>query len=203
VPLNTPDYSSYILKIRQAKPDLVIGGVPAQDLSTFLKQWNELGMKGKIPFAQIAVGDTDIWAVGPEAATGVFTSLWWYDNPNNPPEDKAFAAIYLKKYGKPAADKAWMGWFAMRSLLGGIELAKSTDPEAIVGGLENWRVMNGDVPMGYRKFDHQMMMRTLVIETKAKITDKWDYFDVKAALPVKASELDAVFGTPAEVGCTM
>jgi branched-chain amino acid transport system substrate-binding protein len=40
VPLNTPDYSSFILKIRQAKPDMILGGVPAGDLSTFLKQWN-------------------------------------------------------------------------------------------------------------------------------------------------------------------
>ena len=203
VPLNTSDYSSYILKIRQAKPDLVLGGVSAQDLSTFLKQWNELGMRGKIPFAEIAVGDTDIWSVGPEAATGIFTSLWWYNNPNNSPEDKAFAAAYLKKHGKPAADKAWMGWFAMRSLLGGIELAKSTDPEKIVDGLENWKVMAGDVAMGYRKFDHQMMMRTLVVETKAKITDKWDYFDVKAALPEKVADLPAVFGSQEEVGCHM
>ena len=49
VPLNTPDYSSFILKIRQAKPDMILGGVPAGDLSTFLKQWNEMGMKGSIP----------------------------------------------------------------------------------------------------------------------------------------------------------
>src|SRR5579862_7436186 len=76
VPLNTPDYSSFILKIRQAKPDMILGGVPAGDLSTFLKQWNEMGMKGKIPICEIAIGDTDIWAVGSEAATGLYTSLW-------------------------------------------------------------------------------------------------------------------------------
>jgi branched-chain amino acid transport system substrate-binding protein len=57
--------------------------------------------------------------------------------------------------------------------------------------------------MGYRKFDHQMMMRTLVVETKAKITDKWDYLDVKAALPEKASDLPAVFGSQEEIGCHM
>src|SRR5580692_52191 len=115
VPLNTPDYSSFILKIRQAKPDVVLGGLSAGDLSTFLKQWNELGMKGKIPFVEIAIGDTDIWAVGTEAATGVYTALWWYDNPANPPEEKAMAADYQKKYSKPAADKAWMGWITARS----------------------------------------------------------------------------------------
>src|SRR4051794_26761713 len=36
VPLNTPDFSSFILKIRQAQPDVVVGGLSAGDLSTFL-----------------------------------------------------------------------------------------------------------------------------------------------------------------------
>ena len=143
VPLNTPDFSSFILKIRQAKPDVVLGGLSAGDLSTFLKQWNELGMKGKIPFCEIAIGDTDIWAVGPEAASGVFTMLWWYNNPNNPPEEKAFAAAYQKKHNRPAADKAWMGWITAKSLFESIELAKSTEPMAIVEGLENWKFSAG------------------------------------------------------------
>ena len=73
-------------------------------------------MKGKIPFCEIAIGDTDIWAVGPEAANGVFTKLWWYNNPNNPPEEKAFADAYMKKHNRPAADKAWMGWITAKSL---------------------------------------------------------------------------------------
>ena len=139
VPLNTPDYSSFILKIREAKPDLVLGGVPAGDLSTFLKQWNEMGMKGKIPVAEIAIGDTDIWSVGTQAATGIYTSLWWYKNPNNPPAEQKMAADFQKKYGKPAADKAWMGWVTANSLFDSIEAAKSTDPNAIVEALENWK----------------------------------------------------------------
>src|ERR1700759_1230269 len=121
VPLNTADFSSFILKIRQAKPDVVVGGLSAGDLTTFLKQWNELGMKGKIPFVEIAIGDTDIWAVGPEAATGTFTKLWEHTNPGNSPEEKEFAAAYQKKYGKPAADKAWMGWITARSLFESID----------------------------------------------------------------------------------
>src|SRR5580692_2899676 len=156
VPLNTADFSSFILKIRQAQPDVVLGGLSAGDLSTFLKQWNELGMKGKIPFCEIAIGDTDIWAVGPEAASGVYTSLWWYKNPNNPPEEKAFAAAYEKKFNRPAADKAWMGWITAKSLFEAIELAKSTDPMAIIEGLENWKFAAGGTSYSYRKWDHQM-----------------------------------------------
>ncbi len=203
VPLNTPDYSSFILKIRAAKPDVVVGGLAAGDLSTFLKQWNELGMKGKIPFFEIAIGDTDIWSVGPDAADGTFTKMWYYNNPNNPPEEKAFAAEYLKKYGKPAADKAWMGWITAKSLFDTLDTVKSTDAMKIVEGLEAWKFQAGATPYSYRRFDHQMLVRNLAVTVKPKITDKWDYFDVKAVLPENPADLDKVFGTEEEIGCKM
>ncbi|MBV9861817.1 MAG: ABC transporter substrate-binding protein [Alphaproteobacteria bacterium] len=203
VPLNTADFSSFILKIRQAKPDVVLGGLSAGDLSTFLKQWNELGMKGKIPVCEIAIGDTDIWAVGPEAATGIYTSLWWYKNPNNPPEEKAFAEAYQKKYNRPAADKAWMGWITARSLFESLDQAKSTEPMAIIEALENWKVTAGGTSYSYRKWDHQMLLKNLVVQVKDKIPDQWDYFDVKAALPENGADLEKIFGTQEEVGCKM
>jgi branched-chain amino acid transport system substrate-binding protein len=203
VPLNTPDFSSFILKIRQAKPDVVWGGLSAGDLSTFLKQWDAMGMRGKIPFLEIAIGDTDIWSVGPEAATGTFTALWWYKNPNNTPEEKKFAESYDKKYGKPAADKAWMGWITARSLFESIDAVKSLEPMKIIEGLEAWKAPADGYSYSYRKFDHQMMMKNLAVSVKPKITDKWDYFNVEAALPKDAADLDKVFGTEAEIGCKM
>ena len=203
VPLNTPDYSSFILKIRQAQPDMILGGVPAGDLSTFLKQWNERGMQGKIPICEIAIGDTVIWSVGPDAATGLYTSLWWYDNADNSPEEKNFAAEYMKKYGKPAADKAWMGWIAAKSLFESIDAAKSTEPDAVITALENWKGGTNASPYYWRKGDHQMLLKNLVVEVKPKITDKWNYFDVKGMVPKDAADLDKVFGSPEANGCHM
>jgi branched-chain amino acid transport system substrate-binding protein len=203
VPLNTADFSSFILKIRQAKPDVVVGGLSAGDLSTFLKQWNELGMRGKIPFVEIAIGDTDIWAVGPEAANGTFTKMWYYKNPDNTPDEVAFAEAYQKKFGKPAADKAWMGWITARSLFESMDAAKSTEAMPIVEALEAWKMQSGKTSYSYRRFDHQMLVRNLAVAVKEKITDKWDYFDVKATLPQDPAELDRVFGTQEEVGCKM
>ena len=203
VPLNTADFSSFILKIRQAKPDVVVGGLSAGDLSTFLKQWNELGMKGKIPFVEIAIGDTDIWAVGPEAATGTFTKLWYYRNPENLPEEKSFASAYERKYRRPPADKAWMGWITAKSLFESMDAAKSTDPMAIIEALEAWKMQSSQTSYSYRRFDHQMLVRNLAVTVKDKITDKWDYFDVKATLPENPADLGKVFGTQEEVGCKM
>ena len=203
VPLNTPDFSSFILKIRQAQPDVVLGGLSAGDLSTFLKQWNELGMKGKIPVCEIAIGDTDIWSVGTEAATGTYTSLWWYDNPNNPPAEKAFAAAYQKKFNRPAADKAWMGWITAKSLFESIDLAKSTETMPIIEGLEAWKFTAGETSYSYRKWDHQMLLKNLVVKVKDHIPDQWNYFDVKASLPENTADLEKIFGTQEEIGCKM
>ena len=203
VPVNTPDFSSFILKIRAAKPDVVIGGISASDLTTFLKQWNELGMRGRIPFAEISVGNTDLWGVGPDAADGLYTITWYYKNPNNPPEEQAMAAAYEKKYGRPAADKTWMGWLGMKTLLDSIEMAKSTDAEAIVGALEKWKYRRGDLNSYFRDFDHQMVSRLLVASIKPKITDKWDYFDVKAELPKSLSDVEAAFGSKGDTLCKM
>jgi len=201
VPLNTPDYSSFILKIRQAKPDAIVGGISGNDLTTFLKQWNELGMKGKIPFTEISVGDTDLWGVGPEAATGTFTKVWYYDNPNNSAEDRAFAAAYQAKHKRPAADKAWMGWFGMKTLLESIEAAGTTDSAAVVSALEHWHAPDGQVR--YREWDHQMTRRLLIAEVKPTIPDKWNYFDIKATLPASDADVQKAFGTREEIGCTM
>src|ERR1700759_2071488 len=203
VPVGTPDYSSFILKIRAAKPDVVIGGVAASDLTTFLKQWNELGMRGKIPFAEIAVGNTDLWVVGPEAADGLFTLTWYYKNPSNSPEEKEMAAAYENKHGRPAADKAWMGWLGMKSLLDSIEAAKSNEPSAIVQALETWKYRRGDIDLGYRDFDHQMVSRILVAGIHPKITDKWDYFDIKAELPKTPEDIAKAFGSEADSACKM
>ena len=203
VPVNTADYSSFILKIRAAKPDVVIGGVSANDLTTFLKQWNELGMRGKIPFAEIAVGNTDLWGVGPEAADGLYTITWYYKNENNPPEEKAMAEQYAKKYNRPAADKAWMGWMSAKALFDAIDAAKSTNAAAIVDALEHWSFKRGDITAAYRPFDHQMSNRLLVAGIKPKITDQWDYFDVKAELPATQADIDAAFGTAANSACKM
>lgn len=203
VPVNTADYSSYILKIRQAKPDVVVGGLVGLDLSNFLKQWNELGMKDKIPFVEIAVSDTDFWNVGPVASTGIYVKPWYYNNPDNTSSEKKFVADFTKKYGRPPSDKAWSGWIAMRSLLESIEQANSTDSAAIIMALEKWRYTEGKFPAFYREWDHQLIKPAVIVQIKKDITDKWDYFNVLKLTSDTEAETAKSFGTREEIGCNM
>ncbi len=76
-------------------------------------------------------------------------------------------------------------------------------PPAIVTALENWKVKRGDIDVGYRSFDHQMTNRLLVAGINPKITDKWDYFDVKAELPKTPDDIAKAFGSEADSACKM
>jgi len=203
VPINTADYSSYILKIRQARPDAVVGGLVGGDFSNFLKQSNEMGMKGRPPYAAVAVTDTDFWTVGPQASAGIFVKPWYYNDPANSAAEKAMITAFEKKYNQPPSDKTWSGWIGMRALLESIEAAKSTDPQAIVMALEHWRNTEEKVPFFFREWDHQMVRPALIVRVKQTITDKWDYFDVVKQTSDTEDSTLASFGTKQEIGCAM
>ena len=203
VPINTSDYSSYILKIRQAKPDVIIGGLVGGDFSNFLKQWNEIGMKDKIPYAAIAVTDTDFWDVGAQASTGIYVKPWYYNNPKNTAVEKKMTEDFTKKYNEPPSDKTWSGWIGMRALLESIEAAKSTNSKAIVTQLEKWKNTEGEQPFFFRDWDHQMVRPAVIVGVKKEITDKWDYFDVLKNTSDTEADTAKSFGTKEEIGCTM
>ncbi len=80
VPTGTADYSSYLLKIRNAKPEVIFCNVAGADQTTFLKQYTEFGLK-----IDVAGGVTDtvlMWNAGKDTAQGVWTVIWWGDLDN-------------------------------------------------------------------------------------------------------------------------
>jgi branched-chain amino acid transport system substrate-binding protein len=203
VPQGNSDFSSYILKMRKAQPDVVFGGLIGGDFSNFLKQWNELGMKEKIPYVAVAITDTDFWDVGPGASAGIYVKPWYYKNPSNTAQDKKMVEDFIKKYNRPPSDKTFSGWIAMRSLLDSINAAQSTDSKAIVQALEKWRDKEGDIPGYFRAWDHQLVRPAVIVGVKKKITDKWDFFDLLQNTTTTQADTDRDFGAQADSECKM
>jgi branched-chain amino acid transport system substrate-binding protein len=205
IPLGTSDFSSFILKIRQANPDVIVAGVGGADFTNFLKQFADYGLSDTIRVANPFVSDDYIWALSPEAATGLYTEVWHYDDPTNTPDEKAFVDAWMKKYAKPPTSESWEGWISMRMLLAAIKQAGATDSRSIVSALETIKVdSGGEIPYYYRKWDHQMLKRVPIVKAHAPpADDKWKMLDVVADLPKSIEELDAYYGDQKEVGCQM
>ena len=201
VPVETTDISSYILKVRQAKPDLLVSGLA--NVGPILKQLKEFGMTGQIGVAGPAVSDTDLWSVPREALTGIYGKTWYFNDPNNSPEDKAFVEAYRKANERPPTDRVWAGWFMTRFLMAAIEQAKSVESNKLVEALESLRFKDGNQDVGFREWDHQLIRRPVVGMAQANATDKWDTLKVKSQAVADAAELGRLFGSKEDVGCTM
>lgn len=168
-PVGTPDFTSYIIKIKEAKPDVVMMGHWGNDAINALKQVYELGLRkdSKVFFNSIITA----FAVGipPEALEGVTMGWWWYHDLtgiNDPSTEKAvdeLVKVWKKEYGEPPDPFAVYAYLGMQETLRGIGLSGSMEPgkvyEALmsspefmsVKGPAAWRI-DGRVSYKYAKF---------------------------------------------------
>ncbi|MGI4816039.1 MAG: ABC transporter substrate-binding protein [Janthinobacterium lividum] len=203
LPIGTADFSSYILKIRQAAPDVVALGLAGSDLSPFLKQYAQYGMKDKIPVGSPFMSETAIWSLDKSSVTGTYTALWEADDPANPPSERKFAEQYKQKFGGQATTVAWEGWHSMHAILSAIDSGKSTDAGSIVRQMETTKAHDRSIATYYRAWDHQFIHPLLILDAHAPKKDKYDMLSITRSVPDKDADVDAVFGTQAEVGCQM
>jgi branched-chain amino acid transport system substrate-binding protein len=203
VPTNTSDYSAYILKIRQAKPDFVYLNLAGVDQTTFLKQYREYNL----PYA-LAGGVMDtvpFWAAGIDALSGHWQSLWFHGL--TLPASVAFTKRFSDKFGGPPDNQAWGDYTAVRILAQTMTETKSTDSEKIIAHLEKGATF--DILKArkgsFRPWDHQMLqeMYVVVIKDKAKMKDKWDIFDLVETVPGPSESLELIQPTQQENPCNL
>lgn len=202
-PLGTTDFSSYILKIRQANPEVVFLGLGGSDLTNFLKQLHQVGLS-HIQVSSPIVNDSDLWAAGPQVATGTYPKLWNYTGPQVTESGKKFVKDYTAKFGNPPEVEGWQDWFGCTAILTALRETKSTDGIKLVEFLENHKFEGyKSTPVWFRSWDHQLIQPVLIAEVRKQIPNKYDYFNILGEQPKNASQLDAFFGSKSEVGCAM
>ncbi|WP_439358575.1 ABC transporter substrate-binding protein [Bradyrhizobium sp. DASA03007] len=201
VPVETTDISSFILKVRQAKPDVLVSGLP--NVGPILKQLKEFNMTGQVTVAGPAVSDTDLWSVPRDALTGIYGKTWYFNDPSNPPEDQQMVESYRKVNKKPPTDRVWIGWFMTRFALAAIEQAKSTDANKLVETLESLKFKVGSSAVSFREWDHQLIRRPVMGTAQANPADQWDTLKMKAQAVAGEAELQQLFGSKDEIGCAM
>lgn len=196
--VGTTDFSSIILKIRQAKPDVVMLGISGTDLAAFLKQYNEFGLRGKIPLGSLTVADEELWSQ--TGISGVMGKYWHFNNPANGAAEKSLNDAVMKETKHPASASCAQGWVCTRMLLAAMEKEKSVEPAAIVRGLETVRPEG--VPGYYREWDHQFITRLVMAQVRDTITDKYDPVQVLNS-SMRMADFEALYGTKEEIGCAM
>ena len=168
-PVGTPDFTSYIIKIKEIKPDVVMMGHWGADTINALKQVHELGLKKDTKVFFNSIINAQAVGIPPEALEGVSMGMWWYHDLiglKDPETVRAVAKLteaWKKEYGEPPDPFAVYAYIGMQETLRGIELANSLEPAKVykalmdkpefmsVKGPATWRI-DGRASYRYAKF---------------------------------------------------
>lgn len=146
VPQNTRDFSSYLLKIQQIKPDVVATAIGGDDIKALRQQVVQLKMNKSPAWLNNQQDWADVYGLGPDSIFGVFGTNWYYRL--DLPGVKEFVAAYQKTYPgvaiKVPGNTFYNGYMATRELLRAVERVGSTNNIKIIKELENLKISAQD-----------------------------------------------------------
>jgi len=203
VATDVTDFSPYLLKIRQAKPDIIATNLAGNQVTNFVKQYAEFGLP--YPVVGFNLNTADAWAAGEGNLGGIWPTVWHHDL--DTPGTKAFVAAFRKKYGKTPENHAWIEYVSMKILAQAITDTKSVDTDKLIAYFESEKQF--DLLKGrkgyFRSWDHQLMQEAYPFTVKAKgqAKEPWDFLKFGDAVPGPDQPLDLLAPTKAESACKM
>jgi branched-chain amino acid transport system substrate-binding protein len=203
VATDVTDFSPYLLKIRQARPDIVASNLAGNQVTNFVKQYAEFGLP--YPIAGFNLNTADAWAAGEGNLGGIWPTVWHHDL--DTPGSKAFVAAFRQKHGKPPENHAWIEYVSLKMMAQAMNETKSTDTDKLVAYFE--KEAQFDIlkaRKGYfRSWDHQLMQEAypFTVKPKGQAKDKWDFLQFGAAVPGPSQPLESLAPTKEQNTCAM
>jgi len=203
VATDVTDFSPYLLKIRQARPDVVSTNLAGNQVTNFVKQYAEFGLP--YPVVGFNLNTADAWAAGEGNLGGIWPTVWHHDL--DTPGTKAFVAAFQKKYNRLPENHAWIEYVAMHMLAQAMRETKSTDTDKLIAYFESEAQFDLlKARKGYfRSWDHQLMQEAYPFTVKAKgqAKNKQDFLLFGEAVPAPNQPLELLATTKAENACVM
>jgi branched-chain amino acid transport system substrate-binding protein len=199
-PLNTQDFSSFLLQAQASKAKIIGLANAGGDTTNSIKQAAEFGIvKGGQNLAGLLVFLTDIHALGLPTAQGLVVTNTFYWDQNDP--SRAFAKRFsgANKGIHPTMIHAGV-YSSVLHYLKSVEALKSDDGTKVVAKMKE---MPTDDPLfgkGSIRVDGRKIHPAFLVEVKKPSESKgpWDYYKVRATIPA-----DQAFRPLADGGCPL
>lgn len=186
-PLNTPDFSSFLLQAQSSGAQVVALLNAGKDTTNSIKQANEFGLPkaGQRLFGMIFF-ETDALAVGLESSQGLLTTspFYWAQSP----QAEAVSRRFIAKVGRAPTWVQIGVYSSVLQYLKATRAAASLDRDAIVAKLRAMPVDDAYVTGGRVRSDGRMMHEMLLTQVKspdeAKLSAKgpWDVFKIVSTI---------------------
>jgi branched-chain amino acid transport system substrate-binding protein len=203
VATDVTDFSPYLLKIRQARPDVVCSNLAGNQVTNLVKQYAEFGLP--YPIVGFNLNTADAWAAGDGNLSGTWPTVWYHTL--DVPASKTFVANFIKKNGKPPENHAWIEYVSLQMMAQAMAETKSTDTDRLIAYFEKEAQFDilKDRKAYFRNWDHQLMQEAYPFTVKAagQAKDKWDTLALGAAIPGARESLESIALTKEQNPCSM
>jgi len=203
VPTDLTDFSPQLLKIRQAKPDLVATNLGGNQVTNFVKQYSEFGLT--YPVAGFNLNTADAWAAGEGNLGGIWPTVWHHELKT--PGSQAFVEKFTKKYGRIPENHAWIEYVSLKMLAQAITATKSVDTDKLIAYFESgaqFDILKARKAY-FRPWDHQLMQEAypFTVKPKGQAKNPQDFLLFGEAVPGPNEPLEKLAPTKAESTCKM
>jgi len=203
VATDVTDFSPYLLKIRQAKPDIVCSNLAGNQVTNLIKQYAEFGLP--FPIVGFNLNTADAWAAGEGNLSGTWPTVWYHTL--DLPASKTFVDNFIKKNGKPPENHAWIEYISLKIMAQAIAETKSIDTEKLIGYFESgaqFDILKARKAY-FRKFDRQLIQEAypFSVREKGKAKDKWDFLALGAAVPNTDQPMEILNPTEQQNPCVI
>lgn len=197
IPVGTRDFSSVLLRIQQARPDVVATAVGGDDYKVLRQQVGDMGLDKEIAWVGNQQDWPDIFGLGPEAAFGVFGTTFYHylDLPGVEDFLNRYRARFSETRISVPGNVFHQGYVATRELLRAVEEVGNTDNIQIIKALEG-RVMSAEDRMQHHDAiidaaSHHVQQTIYLAKGNDKPRDDTDYFEILSWAEPDAVRSDA------------
>ncbi len=181
-PLGASEFSNYVAKAAEAKPDVLVLLNFGGDAIKALKTAASFGLKKSTKILYVWSGGLlDFTGIGADDLDGVYAGCqYWHEAT---PATRKASEPYRAAYGEPLGYVGASAYIEAKLTFEGIARARSTDPARVARALEGYAYAGPTGPEAIRAFDHQVVKPyyLLVGKPKSAMKDQWDFVDTVAS----------------------
>ncbi|THD46761.1 MAG: ABC transporter substrate-binding protein [Bradyrhizobium sp.] len=197
-PLNTADFSSYLLQAQASGAKVVAFANGGGDMVNATKQANEFGLTKNQTIVSLLVFISDVHSMELQAAQGLkFVTAFYWDRDE---ETRAWSKRFFERQGRMPTMPQAAVYSAIRHYLAAIAAAGTDEAKAVMAKMRERPVNDFYVRNGHLREDGRLVhdMYFAQVKTPSESKGPWDYYKILATIPG-----DQAFRPLAEGGCPL
>ena len=197
-PLNTADFSSYLVAAQGSGAKVVVFAITGADLSNALKQANEFKLAPSQYLATPITYLSDVNALGLEVAHDLTFMQSWYWDLNDRTRD--FAKRFFARRQRMPNDNQVALYSSMRHYLEAVAKAGTDEAGVVTGAMREAPIHDIFTDAGTIRPDGRVLYDRYLMRVKTPAESKypWDYLTAVAKIPAAQA-----FRPPGAAGCAL